>query len=212
VLKIDPSTDEVTILYKEDGQPLAEGMWKWHGGLRAGDKLIGFPNNADEVLVINCREQRVYTVGDSSILISGRHRLNKGIERYKYLGGALTQDGRFAYLFPCDSERVLRFDCVNDKLELVGPLLLEGENKFQNGFCGRDGCLYGIPQRATGVLRIIPSYLRPDLTEDHVDIMDCGEDLIGAKDKFEGGVLGQDGCIYCIPLRCRTCVKVIPPS
>eukprot|EP00968_Pinguiococcus_pyrenoidosus_P026521 scaffold7095_cov260-Pinguiococcus_pyrenoidosus.AAC.22 len=27
----------------------------------------------------------------------------------------------------------------------------------QNGFVGRDGCVYGIPLRATGVLRIEPS-------------------------------------------------------
>jgi len=45
-----------------------------------------------------------------------------------------------------------------------------------------------------------------------VDIMDCGEDLIGVKEKFEGGVLGADGCIYCIPWRCRTCVKIVPAS
>lgn len=31
--------------------------------------------------------------------------------------------------------------------------------------------------------------------EDHVEIMDCGQDLIGVKDKFEGGVMGADGYI-----------------
>ena len=94
-------------------------------------------------------------------------------------------------------------------MSLVGPLLLEGENKFQNGFVGRDGCLYGIPQRASGVLRIIPAGIS-GRDEDHVDFMDCGYDLVGVKDKFEGGVLGRDGCIYCIPLRSKICVKITP--
>jgi hypothetical protein len=207
VLKIDPATDEVSLLYQDDGLPLKEGLWKWHGGARAGDKIIGFPNNADDVLVINTAEQRVYTVGDASILQSGRHRADN---RYKYLGGAVDRDGRYLYLFPCDAERVLRFDCQSDSIDLIGPLLLDGENKFQNGFCARDGCLYGIPQRATGVLRIIPRSVRPELAEDHVDIMDCGEDLVGVKDKFEGGVMAGDGCIYCIPLRSKLTVKVVP--
>jgi hypothetical protein len=206
VLKIDPSTDEVSFLHALDGELLPEGNWKWHGGLRAKDKIIGFPNNADQVLVIDVPTQRVYTIGEN--LKSGRHRVHSS-NRYKYLGGALTLDERYAFLFPCDAEQVLRVDCETDQIRLVGPLLLDGENKFQNGFVGRDGCLYGIPQRASGVLRIMPASLS-DNDEDHVDIMDCGEDLISVKDKFEGGVLGPDGCIYCIPLRSKFCVKIIP--
>jgi hypothetical protein len=152
-------------------------------------------------------------VGYSTILQSGRHRKGKsGLDnRYKYLGGALTLDGKAAYLFPCDAERVLRIDCRTDELSLVGPLLLDGTNKFQNGFVSkRDGCLYGIPQRATGILRIVPAGTTEGVEEDHVDIMDCGPDLIGVKDKFEGGVMGADGNIYCIPLRSKICVKVVP--
>jgi len=208
VLKIDPITDEVSLLVLENGQLLPEGQWKWHGGLRAGHKIYGFPNNADNILVIDCQQGRVYTVGDSSKLQSGRHRIPQD-GRYKYLGGALSLNGNFAYLFPCDAERVLRIDCETDELCLVGPLLLEGENKFQNGFVGRDGCLYGIPQRSSGVLRVTPAAVS-GLDEDHVDFMDCGYSLVGVKDKFEGGVLGADGCIYCIPLRAKTCVKIVP--
>jgi len=133
VLKIDPTTDEVSLLMHEDGGPLPDGQWKWHGGLRSKNKIIGFPNNSDRVLVVDCRQDRVYTIGDSSILRSGRHRIPQD-NRYKYLGGALTLDCRYAYLFPCDAEQVLRIDCETDELKLVGPLLLEGENKFQNGF------------------------------------------------------------------------------
>lgn len=215
VLKIDPSTDEVTLMNNSNCQPLPNGQWKWHGGLRAGHKIIGFPNNADDVLIINVSEQSVYTVGlkndadDYVPLKSGRHRVYKGINKYKYLGGSLTSDRRYAFLFPCDAEQVLRVDVHAEKLKLVGPLLLDGPNKFQNGFTGRDGCCYGVPQRATGVLRITPT--TSDQDDDHVDIMDCGP-ISGVKDKFEGGVMSNDGNIFCIPLRAKACVKIIPAS
>lgn len=113
---------------------LPEGQWKWHGGLASKDraKIIGFPNNADSVLVIDVVKQRVRTVGDKSILRSGYHRVPED-GGYKYLGGSITSDGKFAYLFPCDAEYVLRFDMESEELKLVGPQLTEGENKFQNG-------------------------------------------------------------------------------
>jgi hypothetical protein len=209
VLKIDPNADTV-ILLEGTHQPLPEGRWKWHGGLRAGHKIIGFPNNSDNVLVIDCDRSKVYTVGSSDVLQSGRHRIPQD-GRYKYLGGALTSDGRFAYLFPCDAERILRIDLESDQLTLVGPSLLDGENKFQNGFCGIDGCLYGIPQRAMGVLRIRPPQSGMEYDEKEViDVIPCGENMVGTGDKFEGGVMGPDDCIYCIPLRARACVKIIP--
>lgn len=128
MLKIDPLTDSVSVLHTENGSPLPDGKWKWHGGLRAGNKIIGFPNNSDQVLIVDTLIDRVYTVGDNSILKSGRHRIDEG-ERYKYLGGALTLDEKFAYLFPCDAERVLRINCQSDEVALVGPEFLEGENK-----------------------------------------------------------------------------------
>ena len=208
VLKIDPTDDSITLMRLANDQPLPTGQWKWHGGLRAGDKIYGFPNNADHVLVINCREGRVYTI-DNMILESGRHRIPQD-HCYKYLGGATTMDERYAYLFPCDAERVLRIDCQTDDVCHVGPHLLDGANKFQNGFVGRDGCVYGIPQRASGVLRIKPASLLNDDDDDIVEILDGGPELIGVKDKFEGGVLGPDGCIYCIPLRAKTCIKIVP--
>ena len=228
VLKIDPTTDEVTIMKQDGGKPLPKGNWKWHGGLAAPvyHKIIGFPNNSDYVLVIDCKSQRVYTVGmghgndygggennnegGGGHLTSGRHRIPQD-GRYKYLGGALAKNGRYAYLFPCDAERVLKFDCETDQMTLIGPPLLDGENKFQNGFCSPvDGCLYGIPQRAMGVLRIQPAAFLGE--EDHVDIMPFDEEMVRIKDKFEGGVMGMDGSIYCMPLRARRCVRIIPSN
>ena len=234
VLKINPVTQSCSILGEGT---LPEGKWKWHGGLSVchGTRIIGFPNNADSVLVVDVMDQRVYTVGGGSasassdlLTRSGRHRIPQD-GRYKYLGGASTLDGKFSYLFPCDAERVLRIDNETLEMKLVGPELLEGENKYQNGFVARDGCLYGIPQRASGVLRIMPgilyekedisadgdgdsSTLTTDSGEDHVDVLYCGEDMVHTKDKFEGGVMGGDGNIYCMPLRAKALLKVIPGS
>jgi hypothetical protein len=216
VLKIDPRTDEVSVLAEGT---LPEGRWKWHGGLASldGKKFIGFPNNEDSILVFDVEKQKVYTVGDSTVLRSGYHRVPQD-GGYKYLGGSLTLDGKFAYLFPCDAEYVLKFDMETDECKLVGPHLTEGENKFQNGFVGRDGCIYGCPQRASGVLRIIPpgvarydrngSALPND--EEYVDVMYCGDDMVGCKDKMEGGVLGMDGTIFNIPLRAKAFVNILP--
>ncbi|KAL9180254.1 hypothetical protein ACHAXT_008224 [Thalassiosira profunda] len=216
VLKINPRTQEVTVLAEGS---LPEGRWKWHGGLASSDltKLIGFPNNADSVLVIDVLKQRVYTVGDASILRSGSHRVPQD-GRYRYLGGALTSCGKYTYLFPCDAEHVLRFDMETDEMKLVGPRLTEGENKWQNGFSGRDDAIYGIPQRASGVLRIIPpgverydregNILSAD--DEHVDVIYCGDDMVSCKDKFEGGVQGQDCKIYSIPLRAKAFVNIVP--
>lgn len=138
VLKIDPSNDTVEILYCKDDELLPDGLWKWHGGIRAGNKIYGYPNNADSVLVVDCKEQTVNVICNASLQQSGRHRIPQD-GRYKYLGGSLSADKNFVYLFPCDAERVLRIDCRDNSLCLVGPLLLEGENKFQNGFTSRDG-------------------------------------------------------------------------
>ncbi len=69
--------------------------------------------------------------------------------------------------------------------------------------------LYGIPQRAAGVLRIIPGYLLGG-GDDQVDVMYCGDEMVQMKDKFEGGVIDPSGNIYCIPLRSKTLMKVVP--
>jgi hypothetical protein len=207
VLKINPVTQDCTIL--GDGV-LGDGMWKWHSGLaiNGGRQIIGFPINADTFLVIDVEEGRLSTVGDDTIFKSGRHRIPQD-RRYKYLGGASTIDGTYTYLFPCDAERVIKIK--NDTLELflVGPELLEGENKYQNGFVSRDGCLYGIPQRAAGVIHIVPASIY-DGDEDYVDVLYCGDDMVQVKDKFEGGVIDLEGNIYCIPLRAKQLLKVIP--
>lgn len=94
-----------------------------------------------------------------------------------------------------------------DVIKCVGPYFLEGENKFQNGFCC-DDAVYGIPQRARGVLKI--SEREDNGVNDGVliEILDCGQNIKQYKDKFEGGVLGKDGCVYCMPLICKDVLRI----
>jgi hypothetical protein len=76
----------------------------------------------------------------------------------------------------------------------------------------------GIPQRSSGVLRIVPPGIKRwnhqggELPYDReiVDVMYCGDEMVACKDKFEGGVLGLDRPIYCIPLRAKSFVKIVP--
>jgi hypothetical protein len=208
------------------------GGWAWHGGTVTNDgKLIfGIPSNADYVLKINTVTDKVTTIGPK--LESGRHRIPQD-GRYKYLGSAMGQDG-IVYMFPCDAERVLAIDPVTDNVKYVGPYFLGtdkstykkgeapplvvekvkgviksityvGENKWQNGFAARDGCVYAIPQRAPGILRIVPSH-------DPQQEAEVGLVLVAEKghEKYEGAVMGADGCIYCIPLRAKKIVKLVP--
>eukprot|EP00928_Gymnodinium_smaydae_P005669 TRINITY_DN11936_c0_g1_i1.p1 TRINITY_DN11936_c0_g1~~TRINITY_DN11936_c0_g1_i1.p1 ORF type:complete len:457 (-),score=94.72 TRINITY_DN11936_c0_g1_i1:52-1371(-) len=199
VLKIVPETGECSVL-----GDLGEGGWKYHGGLATPDGLIvyGIPCNADSVLKIDTRTDTVTTIGHG--LKSGRHRND---DKYKYLGGGIGGDGK-VYFFPSDAERVLCVDPATDECKLIGPEFMEGMNKWQNGFACRDGAVYAIPQRAHGVLRIAPA---PSGSGEDAEVtrLDCGIDP-EMVDKFEGGVMGGDGCVYCIPLRAKRVVKIVP--
>lgn len=199
VLKITPETGECKII-----GDLGEGGWKFHGGLVAGDGslIFGIPCNADCVLKIDTKTDTLTTFGHG--LKSGRHRSD---DKYKYLGGGVAADGK-VYFFPSDAERVLCVDPETDECKLVGPIFLEGMNKWQNGFSCRDGAVYAIPQRAHGVLRINPAPSGSGLDAE-VTTLWCANDA-EMKDKYEGGVLGGDGCVYCIPLRSKEVVKIVP--
>ena len=209
IIKITPGVSEKDDLVEIFGNHLLhEGDWKWHGGAitRDGNLIYGFPNNAAHVLKIDTRTDTI-TLLDMPI-IGGGHRVPHD-GKYKYLGGAIANDFCL-YLFPCEAERVLRICTRTDKLTLVGPRLTEGGSKFQNGFCSKiDGAVYAIPQRSRGVLRITPGQHVDE--EPRVEMIYCGDLLVSTKDKFEGGVLGpKDGAIYCIPLRAKRVVKVVP--
>merc|ERR1719229_1361759 len=85
----------------------------------------------------------------------------------------------------------------------IGPQF-EGQNKWQNGFLGRDGAIYAIPCDADAVLRIEPSTGQ---------VTTLGGGLLGSgKDKWEGGVEGLDGAMYCLPQQSQVVLRIDPAS
>lgn len=207
VLKITPGTGECTII--NAGNPLPEGGWKWHGCVASEDSqfIYGIPNNSPYVLEIDTSNDQVTLLGGPEVIESGRHRRPYD-HKYKYLGGAVAGDGN-VYFFPCDAERVLCLNPRTRQVSQVGPVLMQGPNKYQNGFRLSDGAVYGIPQRARSILRIAPALQAGG--EPIIDELDCGEDEADVKDKFEAGVLSHmDGTIICIPLNGSHVLQVIP--
>jgi len=185
--------------------PNDNDKYLWHGGLTSSDGKVvyGFPNHASQVLKIDTTTDSISLIGEKGVIQAGRHRVPQD-GKYKYLGGALMPNGK-AFLFPCEAERVLMIDTQTDDVQVVGPFLMEGENKYQNGFCcGND--VYGIPQRSRGILKI--SMTQDDVV--HVEILGCGDRIGSFKDKFEGGVMDHEGNIYCMPLICKHVVKITP--
>lgn len=81
-----------------------------------------------------------------------------------------------------------------------------------------NSCLYGICQRASGILRITPANVirerlqknADEIETDQLDIIYCGDDMVHIKDKFEGGVMDLEGNIYCIPMQAKALIKIIP--
>jgi hypothetical protein len=213
VLKIDPATDEVSVICKgelpDTTKHMSPGGWMWHGGMLNKDctAVYCFPNNSDHILKVCTVTDTVKLLGGPDVLTSGRHRVPQD-GRYKYLGGALDEQGN-GYCFPCDAERVLFIDGNTDEVRCIGHALLEGENKWQNGFVGEDGAVYAVPQRSKCVLRVVPPP-KGSAADPVVQMLDCGEDFEKYKEKFEGGECGSDGSIFCIPLRAKCALKIVP--
>ena len=51
-----------------------------------------------------------------------------------FFGGSLAAPGK-VYFFPSDAERVCCVDPVTDEVKLIGPIFLEGQNKWQTPGC-----------------------------------------------------------------------------
>ena len=94
------------------------------------------------------------------------------------------------YCIPSNAEHVLKVNLKTEEVTEIGPALTDGQNKFYGGIKGLDGCIYGMPYTATGVIRIDPR-------TDSVEIL--GDYPIGGY-KWHGGLLAHStGVIYAFP-------------
>jgi hypothetical protein len=130
------------------------------------------------------------------------------------------------YLFPSGSERVLQVDTVKRIARSVGPNLRdEGmenmhQNKWQNGLTtDQEGCVYAIPLAAETVLRIRTG--RPSENGNSSEGSNGSADDVEVTtwklpepsktlEKWEGGVLAQNGIMYCMPNNHKAVLQIVP--
>ena len=100
-------------------------------------------------------------------------------------------------------------------VEIINPdLSTHGDGKWDGGVLGNDGCIYAIPCNASRVLRIDPAapggaaveLIGPDLSTIGPDLSTHGYG------KWNGGVLGNDGCIYAIPRNASHVLRIDPAA
>jgi hypothetical protein len=185
VLKIVPGKVPVVTLVGA-GQ-CGTGLWKWHGGVLSPHDgcIYCIPQFAERVLKIDPATDMCELIGGS---FKGRN---------KWYGALIGTDGRI-YAVPQNASSVLRIDpAVNGGECTLFGSFPEGGWKWHGGCVGADGSIYGMPAHANTVLKIIPGDT-PRLSEIGGPLR-TGTHRSDGKYKYLGGVLGKDGCIYCIP-------------
>ena len=206
VLKICPEKSTVEAI----GSERFPGSYKWHGGCYSpvDDCVYGIPNHTDVCLRIDPQRDVVETFGDRSAIRKSTPR-NEG--KYKYEGGVVGTDGNI-YLMPGAADRVLKIVVPRSpeerpRVSFVGGSFANARktsDKWQNGKMGDDGCIYGIPVKAQGVLRI-------DLkTQDVCSIHPKTLGPLLGLDKYQGAVKTPNGSIYCVPFMSRYVLKIVP--
>lgn len=142
-----------------------QGRYKWLGGCVGADGAVyGVPSDSSCILRVDPATDAVTTFGHGAV---------PG-EKNKWQGGVLAADG-CVYCIPSDACSVLRIDTnpgVFDGAEgaplrgdepaayaavsLIGDLPAT-KDKWQGGFLGTDGAIYGIPECADRVLKVVPA-------------------------------------------------------
>ena len=188
----------------------------WISGSVAGNGvIIGIPANADSVLLIDPgKVPKISQVGNADIIQTGRHRKDG---KYKFLGAMVGNDGH-VYCIPSGSERVLQVDTVRSKVRSIGPNVIDASleamhpNKWQNGFTAPDGSMYAIPLNAETVLRVqvVPKQGEDGYVDDEDVIVTTFGGPFKGMNKWEGGVMLEDGTMYCMPNDFKAVLKIEP--
>jgi len=220
VLKIDANTDIITLLGDYGVQ-----KYNWHGGVLSPTtgSIYAFPSHHDRVMKINTDPATLRD--DDSISLLEIHRPSYDVDevmRYKWLGGCLGLDGN-VYGMPSDASSILRINTNTDYVTTFG--VVSGEkNKWQGGVLAPDGHIYAIPSNARNILcldtKASNNSSKSNDDDNKKQILGNDDDsrysikLVGdlppSKDKWQGGFIGNDGAIYCIPENFNQIMKVTP--
>ena len=163
VLKIIPDTGKVTeigdLSNYEQVMPIGrfnDGKYKYGGGVC--DPLTGnvycFPSDADKVVKIDCRSDKVELIGGSLEDVYPEEALKAGFYN-KWQNGFVGLDDCL-YSIPCNANRVLKIDPTTDEVFIFGGPF-EGCEKWEGGVVGKDNHLYCMPNDGQTILKIHPS-------------------------------------------------------
>lgn len=237
VLRILPKMngDDTSVTLHGD---LGTGLHQWHGGGVSSDgTIVCIPNNANTVLLIQPppspspsslsggenrkekEEPQLKIIGGENVVATGDN-IGRPDRKYKYLGSASDENSN-VYCFPSGADKVLRVNTCTYKIDEIGESLYESklerlkQNKWQNGFyCHMDNCVYAIPLAAETVLKIdLNQTLFPDDGDDKHGVTTMGLPTpFNGLAKWEGGVMMEDGTMYCMPNNFKKVLKIIPNS
>jgi hypothetical protein len=216
ILRIDADTDTVELIGEEI---FGVREYNWHGGIKhpKNGKIYCFPAHNSHVLTIDTAFSKS-NPGSSekqwSLLDIQRASYDKDqVTRYKWLGGSLGADGNI-YGMPSDASSILRIDTESDDVTTFGRVS-EEKNKYQGGTLAADGFIYAIPSNSNNILCIDSNKRVKNEAHDGdrnaaftIGDIRCTKNKI--KDKWQGGFVGNDGAIYCIPENFNNIMKVIP--
>ena len=204
-----PSTSEETVKISTIALPneVKEGSFKWLRGIIHEGYLYGIPAwSTSGVLQVRLRPRRRGETKRKVQILPLPHspehyemqetesRGDAGVDRARWMwhGAAIGQSptGPAIYAIPSNAEKVLKVDLSSSPplVSEIGPSF-QGQNKWYGGILGADGCIYGIPYVASGILRIDPRN----------DTVQALGDFDGPY-KWHGGLLAKaTGVIYAFP-------------
>ncbi len=195
ILKIDPSTDTFTTFGDFPAYP------RWMACALARDNFIyGVTRIYNHVLKV----LKLNPVNDSYTTFE----YNVGPSFMKFINAIALPNG-IIYVMPYSAQSILKVD-VNTTPPIVSfvpipntpPIELPG---YFWGIYIPSGYIYGIPLDTTTILKINP-YTTPE-TITGIDI----SDIVGELNpwyQWEGGVAGDNGCIYGIPCNSNSILKI----
>ena len=203
VLKIDPTTDECTLV-----GPRLEGKYKWYGGvassIETGGAIYAVPQNASSVLRITPT-----SITEHGSWPAGGH---------KWHGAAMSGNG----VVVCVSNNVDTVLCIvpgdpeptmveigSDEIIKTGRHRSDRKYKYLGAMAGPNGRVYIFPSGSEQVLEVDTSDIH-NMTCRNVgpNLRDSGMERI-FQNKWQNGLTNPfDDCVYAIPLAGETLLRI----